>query len=113
MRTSQKNKYLNFFYKTPKIIRFGIQIIIKIKKETKWDINKAAVVADMAVAEDMAGDRRRCTRRFVRTARKNAMSRLSQVETARYTARNASQNVKIADVNRQRLTFTRINLPLF
>ena len=108
IRASQKNKYLNFLDEIPAMVNVGIQIIIKTKKEIQWDINKAVVV-DTAMAEDTAVDRRRCTKRFAQTARKNALSRLSQAETVRFTARNASQSVKIAGVNEQRLTFARIN----
>src|SRR3990172_2021070 len=108
IRAPQKNKYLNFLDEIPAMVKLRIKIIIKTKKEITWDINKVVAV-DTAGAEDRAVDRRKCTRRFAQTARKNALSRLSQAETVRFTARNASQSVKIPGVNEQRLTFVRIN----
>ncbi len=53
---------------------------------------------DTAVAEDTAADRGRRTRRFAQTARKNALSRLSQAETVQFIARNATQSAEIAGV---------------
>jgi hypothetical protein len=108
MRAIQKNKDLYFPDEIPAMVKLKIQIIIKTKKETPWDINKTTVV-DTVEAEDTAADSERRTRRFARTARKNAPFPSSQAEIVRFTAKNASQSAKIAGVNKLGLTFARIH----
>lgn len=93
----QKNKYLYFLDEIPAMASLGIQIIIKTKKEIKWDINKRA--EDTMEAEDTAAGRGRRTRRFARSASKNALSRLNRAVTVLYIARNVSRSVETAGVN--------------
>lgn len=98
MRAPWKNKYLYFLDEVPAMVRLRIQIICTTKREIKWDTNKAVAVEDTAAAADTAAGRRRCIRRYARTARRNAPSRLSQAETVRFTARIASRSAEIAVV---------------
>ncbi len=60
--------------------------------------NKGRVVWRISKVVDLAG-RERCSRQYVRSARKNAKYLSSQEKTVRYIARIVSQSVKIAVVN--------------
>lgn len=64
-----------------------------------WDINKV-------VAEDTAGGRERCTRRFVKGVKKNVKFPSSPEETVRSTVRNVSQSAKKAVAKRDSFCFT-------
>jgi len=59
------------------------------KKEAAWHIKEAADTAEL---------RGRCIKLFARNARKSARSHSNQERTALYTAKNAFQSAKIADV---------------
>lgn len=64
--------------------------LTRLVKRKQGGVSWGIKVADLVVVQE------RCTKLFVRNAKRNAKSLLSPGKSVRYTARNAFQSVRIA-----------------